>query len=140
MCHGSMTGERGNTRWVCAACGIRLSYGLAELLDALSDRPSEPLTTTLEALRLLGFSVSQPGDHLKIALPQYNETWEFTDQLPATSEELRDMLREPAQQHTASSQSIGPVPPEERIYCPKCHAAASKQERTCQWCGTALPA
>ncbi len=134
-----MTGERGNTRWVCAACGMRLSFGLAELLTALNNRPTdEPLPTTLEALQLLGFTVRHPSGHLEIALPHLNEAWEFLDKTPATSDELREVLRELAQQQMASPQPIGPVPPEERIYCPKCHSAASKQERKCQWCGTPL--
>jgi hypothetical protein len=134
-----MTGEQGNRRWVCAACGMRLTFGLAELLTALNHRPAdEPLPTTLEALRLLGFTVRHPSGHLEIALPQLNEAWEFVDKTPATCNELREVLRELARQQMAAPQPIGPVPPEERIYCPRCHAAASKQERTCQWCGTPL--
>jgi len=118
---------------------MRLTFGLAELLTALNNRPAnEPLSTTLEALQLLGFTVRQPSGHLEIALPHLNEAWEFIDKTPATSDELRDVLRELAQQHMSSPQPIGPVPPEERIYCPKCHSAASRHERKCQWCGTLL--
>lgn len=133
-----MTGERGNRRWVCAACGTRLSFGLAELLTALNQRPAEPLPTTLEALQLLGFSVRHPAGHLEIALPHLNEVWEFVDKTPTTAGELRGLLRDQVQQQMSSPQPVGPVPPEERIYCPKCHSAASRQERQCQWCGTPL--
>ena len=112
---------------------MRLTFGLAELLTVLNNRPTdEPLRTTLEALQLVGFTVRQPSGHLEIALPHLNEAWEFVDKTPATFDELRDVLRELA------PQPIGPVPPEERIYCPKCHSAASRHERKCQWCGTPL--
>ena len=125
-------------RWACTSCGMRLTFGLAELLTALNNRPTEPLPTTLQALQLLGFTVHHPAGHLEIALPHLNEAWEFGDKIPATSDELRDVLRELAQQQMSSPQPAGPVPPEERIYCPKCHSAASRQERKCQWCGAPL--
>ncbi len=138
LCDGLMTSELGNTRWVCSSCGARLSFGLTELITILNYRPPELLATTLEALQLQGFSIRHPAGHLEIALPQLNESWEFPDRTPATSEELRDMLYKLAQQQQAVPRPSGPVPPEERIYCPNCHSAASRREQTCQWCGTPL--